>query len=98
MLNIIPRARGGAYLADFIEGSEGEGPEVVASSFGAEFATSSIVSSLTMRTIMNYLEKYGVPSSCTPTVPGEHCRANDPPEGYFSFSHHIMQAGARLPL
>ena len=49
----IPRAGAGAYPADFIEGSEEEGPEVVASSFGAEFAASSIMSSLTIRTLLN---------------------------------------------
>ena len=29
---------------------------------------------------------------------GEHCGANNPPEGYFAFSDHITQAGAHLPL
>ena len=71
---------------------------MVISSFRAEFAASLIMSSLRMRTLMNQLEKYGVPSSCTLTLLGEHCWANNPPEGYFSFSHHIMQAGAHLPL
>ena len=71
---------------------------MVTSSFGVEFAASSIMSSLTMRTLMNQLEKYEVPSFCTPTLPREHCRANNPPEGFFAFSHHIMRAGVRLPL
>ena len=96
--NVVLRVQGGVYLADLIEGSEEEGPEVATSSFGAEFATSSILSSLIMRTLMNQLEKYGVPSSCTPTLPGEHCWANNPPKGYFSFIHHIMQATTCLPL
>ena len=76
--DVVPRERRGAYPADFIEGSEEEGPKVVISSFGAEFSTSSIMSSLTMRTLMNQLEKYGLPSSYTPTLFGKHCRANNP--------------------
>ena len=71
---------------------------MVASSFEAEFTASSIMYSFTMRTLVNQLEKFGVPSFCTPTVPSEHCQANDPPEGYFTFSHHIIRVGARLPL
>ena len=51
-----------------------------------------------MRALYNQLEKYGVPSACIPTLPGEHCRANNPLKGYFAFSHHTMRAGARLPL
>ena len=51
-----------------------------------------------MRTLVNQLDKYGVPFSCSPTIHSKHYRANDPPEGYFAFSHHIMRAGARLPL
>ena len=98
ILDAVPWAGRGVYPTEFIEGSEEEGPEVVTSSFEAEFATSSIMSSLTMRTLMNQLEKYGVPSSCTPTLPGEHCRANNPLEGYFAFSHHIMRVDALLPL
>ena len=49
----IPRARASVYPADFIEGSEEEGPEVVTSSFGAEFDASTIMSSLNMRTQLN---------------------------------------------
>ena len=94
----IPQVGAGAYLADFIEGSEEEGPEVVASFFRAKFDTSTIMSSLNMRTLLNQLDKYKVPSSCSPTVPNEHCRANNPPEGFFAFSHLIMRVGARLPL
>ena len=71
---------------------------MVARSFGAKFVASSIMSSLTMRTLMNQLDKYGVPSSCSPNIPSEHCRANDPPEGYFAINHHIMRVGAHLPL
>ena len=37
--NTIPWAGASRYPSDFIEGSEEEGPEVVASSFGAEFTT-----------------------------------------------------------
>ena len=96
--NAIPWARAVAYPADFIEGSDEAGPEVVTSSFGAEFDASTIMSSLNMRTLLNQLDKYGVPSFCSPTSPSEHCKANDPPEGFFAFSHLIMRAGARLPL
>ena len=96
--NAVPRAGGGAYPADFIEGSEEEGPEVTTNSFGADFAASSIMSSLTIKALMNRLEKSRVPSACTPTFLGEHCRANNPLEGYFAFSYLVMRAGARLPL
>ena len=72
---------------------------MVAHSFGAEFTASSIMSSLTIRTLINQLDRYGVPSSCSLTVPSEHCRANDPPEGgYFAFGLHIMPVSAHLPL
>ena len=71
---------------------------MTARSFGAEFAASTIMSSLTMRALLNQLEKYGVSSACTPTLPSEHCRANTPPEGYFVFIHHIMRVDGRLPL
>ena len=74
----IPRAGGGAYPVDFIEARKKEGPKVVESSIRDEFAASSIISSLTMRTLVNQLEKYRIPSSCTPTVSGEHCQVNDP--------------------
>ena len=73
--DVIPRAGGSAYLVDFIEGSEEEGPKVATSSFGAEFTASSIMYSLTMGTLMNQLEKYGVPSTCTPILPGQHCQS-----------------------
>ena len=94
----VLRAGGGAYPADFIEGSEEEGLEVTTNSFGADFSASSIMSSLTIKALMNRLEKYRVPSACTPTLPSEHYRANNPLEGYFAFSYLIMRAGARLPL
>ena len=93
--DVVPRAGRGTDLANFIAGNEEEGPEIATSSFGAEFATSSIMSSLTMRTLMRSMES---PSSCTPTLPGEHYKANNPPKGYFTFSHLIMRAGAHLPL
>ena len=56
------------------------------------------MSSLKMRTLLNQLDRYEVISSYSPTVPSEHCRANDPPEGFFSYSHLIMRVGAHLPL
>ena len=98
ILDAIPRAMGGAYATEFIEGSKEEGLEVTTRSFGATFAASAIMSSLTMSALMNQLEKYGVPSACTLILPGEHCWVNNPLEGYFAFSHHIMRAGACLPL
>ena len=70
--NVIFLAGASAYPDDFIEGSEEEGPEVTASSFGAEFDASSIMSSLNMRTLVNQLDKYGVPSSWSTTILGEH--------------------------
>ena len=57
----IPSAGASAYPTDFIEGSKEEGPEVVASFFGAEFTTSSIMSSLIIRTLVNKLDRYGFP-------------------------------------
>ena len=93
----IPRGTG-AYPSDFIEGSEEEGPGVTASSIGPEFDASAIMSSLNMRTLLNQIEKYGVPSVCSPSLPSGQCRADDPPAGHFAFSHLIMRAGARLPL
>ena len=98
ILNAIAQAGGGAYPVEFIKGSEREGLEVTASSFRVKFAASTIMSSLMMRALLNQLEKYGVPSAYAPTLLGEHFQANNPPEGYFAFSHHIIRAGAQLPL
>ena len=86
----IPQVGRGAYPAEFIEGSEEDEPEVTARSFGAEFTASTIMSFLMIRAFLNQLEKYGVLSTCTPTLSSEHCRANNPSEGYFAFSHHII--------
>ena len=53
ILDAIPRGEAGVYPSDFIEGSEEERPKVVASSFRVEFAASSIMSSLTIRTLLS---------------------------------------------